>query len=88
MPCEAGPSYVSTDELDEVKRKCDKLKKQADEATALLCQYGPMIPEAKRTLQLKKWLAVHAAEDRIRKIDEKIAALEKIKASIAKAGRR
>lgn len=87
MPCQAGPSYVSSDELNEVKRKCDALKKEADRATALLCQFGPMIPEAKRTPQLKEWLEDHEAADRVREIDEKIAALEKLKASIAKRKR-
>lgn len=88
MPCtDGGPSYVSTDELAEVKRKYDALKVRTDEATALLCQYGPMIPEAKRSPQLKKWLENHEAADRIREIDEKIAALEKLKASIAKRKR-
>lgn len=61
MPCtDGGPSYSQLQHLDdparelnEVKREFDALKVRADEATALLCQYGPMIPEAKRTLQLK-----------------------------------
>jgi len=89
MPCtDGGPSYVTTDDLAAVQRKYDALKVRTDEATRLLCQFGPMVPKGQRSPDLEKWLAKHAELDRIRDIDDKIAALEKLKASITKGKRK
>lgn len=82
MPCESGPSYDPRAEIDEVKRVADRLKKEADQATRLLCAFGPLVPKGKRSPELEKWLEKHEEVDRIRDIDEKIAALEALKAKI------
>ncbi len=84
MPCMGGPSYVSTDELNEVKLVCDKLKKEVDLATRLLCQFGPLLPQNLRTDELNNWLDNHASQDKIRAIDEKIAKLNKAKEELLK----
>lgn len=89
MPCQGGPSYDQREvlddparELNEVKRVADRLKKEADQATRLLCAFGPLVPKAKRSPELEKWLEKHAEVDRIRDIDKQIAALEALKAKI------
>jgi hypothetical protein len=96
MPCtDGGPSYSQQQHLDdparelnEVKREYSALKVRADEATRLLCAFGPLVPRGQRSPELEKWLAKHAEADRVRDIDDKIAALEKLKASIIKRRRK
>lgn len=87
MPCESGPSYDPRAEIDEVKRVADRLKKEADQATRLLCAFGPLVPKSQRSPELEKWLEKHDDADRIRDIDGQIAALEALKAKIIKRKR-
>lgn len=54
----------------------------------MLCQFGPMVPSNKRSKELVRWLGEHAELDRVRDIDDKIAALEKLKASITERKRK